>query len=170
MNREIISVLVDNKAGVLARVSGLFSRRAFNIESLAVGETENPAISRMTIMVTCDDNTLNQIVNQIRKLTCVHAVYVIDRGEAVSRETLLVKVIAPMERRAELFSLANVFNATIADVTGETMILNLSARPEDIASFQEVVEEYGVLEMVRTGAVSLQRGLQTVRETVNSED
>ena len=170
MNREILSVLVDNKAGVLARVSGLFSRRAFNIESLAVGETENPAISRMTIMVTCDDNTLNQIVNQIRKLTCVHAVYVIDRGEAVSRETLLVKVRAPMERRAELFSLANVFNATIADVTGETMILNLSARPEDIASFQEVVEEYGVLEMVRTGAVSLQRGLQTVRETVNSEE
>ena len=169
MKKEILSVLVENHAGVLARVSGLFSRRAFNIESLAVGETENPSVSRMTIIVNCDSNTLDQMVSQIAKLTCVLGVHVIERSEAISRETLLVKVKAPMARRAELFSLANVFNASIADVTGDTMVLNLSARPEDIAGFLEVVEEYGILEMVRTGAVALERGRSTVHD-VMSED
>jgi acetolactate synthase-1/3 small subunit len=167
--REILSVLVDNHAGVLARVSGLFSRRAYNIVSLAVGVTDNPAISRMTIIVNCDERTLDQVVNQIAKLTCVHTVHVLTRDSAVSRELALVKVQAAAEQRAELLSLANVFRARIIDVGRQTMTLEMTGEQDKIEAFMDLMGEYGILEMARTGMVALERGEKTIYTAVQEQ-
>lgn len=160
--RETLSVLVDNQAGVLARVSGLFSRRAFNIGSLTVGVTDNPAVSRMTIIVDCDARTLDQVVNQIAKLACVHTVHVLTRDNAVSRELLLVKVRAQADKRAEILSLANVFRARIIDVGRQAMTLEMTGEEDKLQAFIELMGEYGILEMARTGMVALERGEQTI--------
>jgi acetolactate synthase-1/3 small subunit len=151
-----LSVLVENQPGVLARVSGLFSRRGFNIESLAVGPTEREDRSRITLRVDCTQTSIDQVVKQLYKQVNVLKVTEL-RGDAIERELLLVKVAAEPERRPELIHLAEVFGARVADVGANGLIFEIVETPERLAAFEELLRPYGVQEAVRTGRVAMQR-------------
>jgi acetolactate synthase-1/3 small subunit len=152
-----ISVLVENKPGALMRITSLFARRGFNIESLAVGPTERPDVSRITMRVNCEQNTLEQIEKQMHKLVNVLRVQELEPGEALERELLLVKVAVPPDRRAELMALAEVFHARVADLGPEALIFEVVGAPEELESFEELVRPYGIKDLVRTGRVGLTR-------------
>jgi acetolactate synthase-1/3 small subunit len=152
-----VSVLVENKPGALARVSNLFARRGFNIESLAVGPTERPAVSRITLRVDCSSQTLEQIEKQMHKLVNVLRVTTLEAGEAVERELALVKVSAPPARRAELMALAEVFDARVADLGPDSMIFEMVGPPEELEAFEEVIRPHGLKELARTGRIGLGR-------------
>jgi acetolactate synthase-1/3 small subunit len=152
-----VSVLVENKPGALARVSNLFARRGFNIESLAVGPTERPAVSRVTLRVDCSSQTLEQIEKQMHKLVNVLRVTTLEAGEAVERELALVKVSAPPARRAELMALAEVFDARVADLGPDSMIFEMVGPPEELEAFEEVIRPHGLKELARTGRIGLGR-------------
>jgi acetolactate synthase-1/3 small subunit len=152
-----VSVLVENKPGALARVSNLFARRGFNIESLAVGPTERPAVSRITLRVDCSSQTLEQIEKQMHKLVNVLRVTTLEVGEAVERELALVKVSAPPARRAELMALAEVFDARVADLGPDSMIFEMVGPPEELEAFEEVIRPHGLKELARTGRIGLGR-------------
>ncbi len=158
MKRKVLSVLVDNTSGVLNRVSGLFSRRAYNIDSLTVGETENPAYSRMTIVVRGEDETLEQIEKQISKLEDV--IKVQDLGDAsVCRELVLVKVAAGPEERQQVIAVADIFRAKIVDVAPESLMIELTGNQEKLTAFTNLLEGFKILELVRTGITGLARGI-----------
>lgn len=152
-----LSVLVENKAGALARISNLFARRGFNIESLAVGPTERPGVSRVTLRVDCSQHLLEQVEKQIHKLVNVLRVSELAPGEAIERELLLIKVAAPPDRRGELLALGDVFKARVADLGPDAVVFELAAGPEELESFQELVRPHGVKELVRTGRIGLGR-------------
>jgi acetolactate synthase I/III small subunit len=152
-----LSVLVENKPGALARVSTMFARRGFNIESLAVGPTERPDVSRITLRVNCEQHSLEQIEKQMHKLVNVLRVSELQPGEAVERELALVKVAVTPERRPELLAVAETFGAKVADLGPETMVFELVGPPESLDSFEELVRPYGVKELVRTGRIALPR-------------
>jgi acetolactate synthase I/III small subunit len=152
-----VSVLVENKPGALARVSNLFARRGFNIESLAVGPTERPAVSRITLRVDCSSQTLEQIEKQMHKLVNVLRVTTLEAGEAVERELALVKVSAPPARRAELMALAEVFDARVADLGPDSMIFEMVGPPEELEAFEELISPHGLKELARTGRIGLGR-------------
>jgi acetolactate synthase-1/3 small subunit len=152
-----VSVLVENKPGALARVSNLFARRGFNIESLAVGPTERPAVSRITLRVDCSSQTLEQIEKQMHKLVNVLRVTTLEAGEAVERELALVKVSAPPARRAELMALAEVFDARVADLGPDSMIFEMVGPPEALEAFEELIRPHGLKELARTGRIGLGR-------------
>ena len=152
-----VSVLVENKPGALARVSNLFARRGFNIESLAVGPTERPAVSRITLRVDCSSQTLEQIEKQMHKLVNVLRVTTLEVGEAVERELALVKVSAPPARRAELMALAEVFDARVADLGPDSMIFEMVGPPEELEAFEELIRPHGLKELARTGRIGLGR-------------
>jgi len=152
-----LSVLVENKPGVLARVSGLFSRRGFNIESLAVGPTEHHDVSRITLRVDCELHDLDQIEKQIHKLVNVLRVTELEPGDSLERELCLIKVTAPPSRRAELMSLGDVFGARVADLSADALVFELVGTPDEIDSFEELVRPHGVKELVRTGRIGLAR-------------
>jgi acetolactate synthase I/III small subunit len=158
-----LSVLVENKPGTLMRISSLFVRRGFNIESLAVGPTERPEVSRITMRINCEQHTLEQIEKQMHKLVNVLRVNELEPGEAVERELLLAKVTAPPERRAELMSLGEVFHARVVDLGPDALIFELVGAPEDLESFEELIRPHGIKELVRTGRVGLPRA-STPRE------
>ena len=155
--KHTISVHVENKPGALMRVSSMFARRGFNIDSLAVGPTERPEVSRITLRVDCEQHTLEQIEKQMHKLVNVLRVTELEPGESVERELALIKVAAPPEKRAELMALADVFHARVADLGADAMIFEVVGTPEDIDSFEELVRPHGVKELVRTGRVGLSR-------------
>jgi len=155
--RHTISVHVENKPGALMRVSSMFARRGFNIESLAVGPTERPDVSRITMRVDCEQHSLEQIEKQMHKLVNVLRVTELEPGESVERELALIKVAALPEKRAELMALADVFHARVADLGADAMIFEVVGTPEDIDSFEELVRPHGVKELVRTGRVGLSR-------------
>ena len=155
--RHTISVHVENKPGALMRVTSLFARRGFNIDSLAVGPTERPDVSRITLRVDCEQHTLEQIEKQMHKLVNVLRVTELEPGESVERELALIKVAAPPEKRAELMALADVFHARVADLGADAMVFEITGSPEDINSFEELVSPHGVKELVRTGRVGLSR-------------
>ena len=158
MKRKVLSVLVDNTSGVLNRVAGLFSRRGYNIDSLTVGETENPAYSRMTIVVRGEDETLEQIEKQILKLEDIVSVQ--DLGSAsVCRELILVKVAAGPEDRQQVISVANIFRANIVDVAPESLMIELTGNQEKLTAFTNLLEGFKILELVRTGIAGLSRGM-----------
>jgi len=152
-----VSLLVENKPGALARVSNVFARRGFNIESLAVGPTERPDVSRITLRVECSQDSLEQLEKQMHKLVNVLRVSTLEAGEAVERELALVKVSAPPSRRAELMALAEVFHARVADLGPDAIVFEIVGHPEEIASFEELVRPHGVKELARTGRIGLGR-------------
>jgi acetolactate synthase-1/3 small subunit len=156
--RHTIAVLVQNHAGVLTRVSGLFSSRSFNIDSLSVGPTSDPLVSRMTIVVTGDDATLDQVEKQLTKLVEVIKVLDLSAQSSVERELALVKVKAEGQNRLELFEIANVFRAKVVDVSGSSLSVEVTGDRGKIDAFLELVSPYGVLELARTGAAALSRG------------
>lgn len=158
MNRKVLSVLVDNTAGVLNRIVGLFSRRGYNIDSLTVGETENPAYSRMTIVVRGDDDILEQIAKQIMKLEDVRRVDVLDPADSVTRELILVKIKVAPAQRQQVMSMAEIFRANIVDVAKESLMVEITGSQSKIEAFLSLLEEYEILELVRTGITGLARG------------
>ena len=160
MNRKVLSVLVDNTSGVLNRVAGLFSRRGYNIDSLTVGETENPAFSRMTIVVKGDDDILEQIVKQIMKLEDVQKVDVLDPADYVTRELILVKIKVAPSQRPQVMSMAEIFRANIVDVAKESLMIEITGSQSKLGAFLSLLEEYEILELVRTGITGLSRGVK----------
>ena len=158
LKRYTVGVLVDNEPGVLSRVSGLFSRRGFNIESLAVGPTQDPEVSRITIVVLGDDAHIEQLVQQLYKLICVQKVQVMQPKNAVERQLLLVKVRAGIAEREGLMRLVDIFKAKVLDVTKSSMILQITGDNDKIAAILGLLEDYGITELVRTGVVALERG------------
>ena len=157
IQRHTLSVLVEDKPGVLARVSGLFSRRGFNIESLAVGPTERADVSRITLRVDCAQHSLEQIEKQMHKLVNVLRVSELEPGGALERELALVTVNAPPSRRSELMALADVYHARVADVGPDSMVFEVVGAPEEVDAFEELVRPHGIKELVRTGRIGLGR-------------
>ena len=155
--KHTISVIVENKPGVLHRVSGLFSRRGFNIESLAVGTTDNPKVSRMTIVVEGDEQTLEQIIKQLYKQIDVLKVFDLPAEEAVERELALIKVHANEKTRGEITQIVDIFKARIVDVAEDSLIIEISAEKDKVENIQKLLEKFGIQELVRTGKIALQR-------------
>ena len=167
LRRYTVGVLVSNEPGVLSRVSGLFSRRGFNIESLAVGPTQDREVSRITIVVLGDDAHIEQLVQQLYKLICVQKVQVLSNKNDVERQLLLVKVAAGVKERScrsygmcaeGLMRLVDIFKAKVLDVTKSSMILEITGDNDKITAMMRLLEDYGILELVRTGVVALERG------------
>jgi len=155
--RHTLSVLVENKPGALTRVTSMFARRGYNIESLAVGPTERDDVSRITLRVDCAQHSLEQIEKQMHKLVNVLRVQELSAGESVERELALLKVSAPASKRTELMALADVFGAKVADLGPEAIVFELTGSPEELDSFQELVRPHGLQELVRTGRIGLGR-------------
>jgi acetolactate synthase-1/3 small subunit len=156
--RHAISVLVENKAGVLARIANLFSARGYNIDSLAVGETEDATISRMTIIVRGDERILEQIEKQLNKLVDVIRVSDFIATEHLERDLILVKVTAEKSTRSEIMQIVDIFRAKIVDVGSNSLIIEMTGNEEKIKAFVEIVKPFGIKEMVRTGIVAMGRG------------
>ena len=156
--KHTISVLVENHSGVLSRISGLFSRRGFNIESLAVGPTQDPEISRITIIADGNDHTVEQIEKQLNKLVEVIKVKTLSKDECLARELMIVKLACTAEKRSELMTIAEITGANVMDITLTTMTLELCDTYAHLKRFEEIVTPYGILEMVRTGTIAIQKG------------
>jgi acetolactate synthase I/III small subunit len=161
--RHTVSVLVENKPGALTRVTSMFARRGYNIESLAVGPTERHDVSRITLRVDCAQNSLEQIEKQMHKLVNVLRVQELPPGESVERELALLKVAAPASKRTELMALADVFGARVADLGPDAIVFELTGPPEDVDSFEELVRPHGLQELVRTGRIGLGRATRGPR-------
>ncbi len=155
--RHVLSALVQNQPGVLAHVSGMFASRGFNIDSLAVGETEDPHLSRITVVVFGDDRVLEQIRKQLEKIVTVVKVLDISREDYVERDLMLVKVDAAPESRAELQSLVEIFRARIVDVGPEQMMIEISGQEKKLEAFIEAIRPHGIRELARTGRIALVR-------------
>ena len=162
--KHTLSVLVENKPGVLTRVAGLFARRGFNIESLAVGPTETEAISRMTIVVDAESSPLEQVRKQAQKLINVLKIHDLDPAEMVDRELCLTKVHAPPALRAEITAVADIFRAKVVDVGRSTMTIEMTGTAEKIEAMKNLMRPYGIKEMARTGKVALARGSRETEE------
>jgi acetolactate synthase-1/3 small subunit len=158
MKQHVVSALVENRAGTLSRVSGLFSRRGFNIDSLTVGETEDRSISRMTIAVTGDDAVLEQIVKQLDKLVDVIAVRELDPSSCIRREIMLVKIGADEKTRPAVIEIAGIFRSRVIDVSPSTITIEATGDIEKLDGLLLLLRPYGVLELARTGLVALERG------------
>ena len=163
MQRHVISVLVQNQPGVLSRVSGLFSRRGFNIDSLAVGPTEDVELSRITVSLQGNHALVDQMVQQLYKLICVRKVLVLDAGQAVERQLVLVKVRADMQSRDAVMRVVDIFRARIVDVTRTTLTIEITGEDDKISALTGLLADYGVVELVRTGVIALQRGEGGIR-------
>jgi len=155
---HIISVLVENKSGVLAKISGLFSRRGFNIESLAVGPTEDERISRITIVVNAEIHSIEQVVKQLYKLINVIKIQELDPSNIVERELVLIKVNADNSTRAEILEIVDIFRANIVDVAKKSLSIEITGNSRKILGIEELLQPYGILELVRTGKIALSRG------------
>ena len=156
--RKVVSLLVDNQAGVVTRISSLFTRRGFNIDSLTVSATNDPAISRITVTVYGDRRRLDQLMLQTERLEVTHQVFVLDDRNTLQRELLLLKVAANVSNRAELQEIANIYKAKIIDLSPDSMIFELTGKPEKIDAFLRMFEGYTILEQCRTGVTALERG------------
>jgi acetolactate synthase-1/3 small subunit len=161
--RHTLSVLLENKPGALTRVTSMFARRGYNIESLAVGPTERPGVSCVTLRVDCEENPLEQIEKQMHKLVNVLRVSELPPGDSVERELALFKVAAPPSARTELMALGDVFKARVADLGPDSIVFELTAAPEDVDSFEELVRPHGLQELVRTGRIGLGRAARPGR-------
>jgi acetolactate synthase I/III small subunit len=162
MSRHTLSVLVENKPGVLARVSGLFSRRGFNIDSLAVGETEHPEISRITIVVNAEASPLEQVTKQLNKLVNVLKIVELDQAAAVQRELLLVKVRADRVTRSQVMETVQLFRARVVDVAAETLTIEATGTSEKLEALLRDLEPFGIKEMVQSGVVAIGRGSRSI--------
>lgn len=163
--RHTLAVLVDNEAGVLSQVSRLFSGKGYNIESLAVGTTDDPQVSRITIELLVDDRQIRLVSSQLRKLYPVHSVKLLDQEHSIRRELVLIKVqAATSEIRNEVIQIANIFRASIIDVSVSSITLAVIGDETKAEAIQRLLHEFGILELVRTGMVALERGQYTIDE------
>lgn len=160
--KHVLSVLVKNSSGVLSRVAGLFSRRGYNIDSLTVGRTEDKSLSRMTITLKGDNDVLEQVKKQLDKLEDVLKVIDIKANNSVVRELVLIKVKADAEKRASINEIVKIFRCKIIDVSVETLTIELTGDENKISALIKLMEEYGIEELVRTGASALERGERTI--------
>lgn len=158
MRRMVLSILVDNTSGVLSRVSGLFSRRGYNIDSVSVAETENPLFSRMTVAVTGEEQTLEQIEKQLQKLEDVREITELTDHNSVCRELVLVMVKADAAKRQEIISVASIFRANIVDVAPETLMIELTGNQSKVDAFIRLLDGCQIQKLVRTGVTGLIRG------------
>jgi len=162
--RHVISALVVNEPGVLSLVTGLFSARGFNIDSLVVGRTENPELSRMTVVCDADDNVLEQVRKQLAKLVSVVKVRDLSEVRHVERDLILIGIAANAVQRTEIIELVNLFRGKVVDISKNSLMVELSGPEEKIEAFVELIEPYGIKEMARTGVIAMPRGHQTMRE------
>ena len=163
LSTHTLSVLVENKPGVLARVSSLIARRGYNIESLAVGPTEYPTMSRITLAVTVDDQVLEQITKQLNKLVEVLKIVELE-GNSVRRELILVKVRATAETRGQLIEVIGLFGGKVVDVTADVLTIEAVGKPEKLAAMLSLLEPYGIRELVQSGLVALGRGSRSMTD------
>lgn len=170
MSRHIISILVENQSGVLSRVTGLFSRRGYNIDSLSVGETENELFSRITVVIDGDDYIIEQIEKQVKKLVDVINVVELLPDDSVFRELALIKVNADASVRPEIVGIVDIFRANIIDVSNSTVTIELTGDQTKISAFCELLEPYGIKEIARTGLTGLQRGNSFIKEHKKFEE
>ncbi|HVT65264.1 MAG TPA: acetolactate synthase small subunit [Mycobacteriales bacterium] len=164
MSRHTLSVLVENKPGVLARVSALFSRRGFNIDSLAVGPTEHSDVSRMTIVVNVDELPLEQVTKQLNKLINVLKVVELEADTAIQRELLLVKVKADQSTRTQVLEVVQVFRAKVVDVATDAVTIEVTGTADKLDAFIRVLEPYGIRELVQSGVVAVGRGARSITD------
>lgn len=158
MAQHTLSILVDNKPGVLTRVTGLIARRGYNIESLAVDRTEDPGLSRVTLVTTAEDVPIEQIKKQLHKLINVHKIVELNPEDSVDRELALFKVKAPTDKRPEIIRLAEMFDAQIIDVAAGTLTIEATGNHDRIAQFEDLLSVYGIEEIARSGKLALARG------------
>jgi acetolactate synthase-1/3 small subunit len=158
--RHVISALVMNEPGVLANVAGMFAARGFNIDSLVVGRTENPDLSRMTIVVNADDNTLDQVRKQLSKLVPVVSIHDFKGSAYIERDLALITVGVGPEHRGEVIEIVNLFRGKIVDVSKESVVVELSGTEEKIVALIELLQPYGIRELARTGVIAMSRGMQ----------
>ncbi len=164
MSRHTLSVLVENKPGVLVRIAGLFSRRGFNIDSLAVGPTEQEAISRMTIVVNCDERPLEQVTKQLNKLINVLKIVELEQGFAVQRELILIKVRADTETRSKVLETVQLFRAKVVDVALDAVTVEATGNREKLDALIRVLEPFGIKELVQSGMVAVGRGGRSITD------
>jgi acetolactate synthase I/III small subunit len=164
MSKHTLSVLVENKPGVLARIAALFSRRGFNIDSLAVGPTEHTEISRMTVVVDVDELPLEQVTKQLNKLIEVLKVVELEPGASVQREILLVKVRTDQQSRSHVLETVQLFRAKVVDVAGDALTIEVTGNRDKLAAFLEVLEPFGVKELVQSGMVAIGRGSRSITD------
>ena len=169
--RHTLSVLVENAPGVLSQASRHFSRKGYNIESLAVGTTDDPEVSRITIEVKCDDLMVEQIINQLRKLFSVYCVRLLPPNSSIRRELVLIKVRAESrDVRNEVIQIANIFRATIIDVSSRSLTLAVIGQESKDDALEKLLCEFGILELVRTGMVALERGEATINNNDDNKE
>ena len=156
--KQTISVLVENQAGVLNRITGLFSRRAFNIESLAVGPTDDPTISRITIIVDSGNNVVDQVEKQLNKLVDVIKVRTLEENSFIGRELMILKVTATNKTRHDIMTICTIYGAKVDDIAPTSMTLELSDTPERLDTFQTMMRPFAILEVARTGVIAVQKG------------
>ena len=170
MTRHTLSVLVENKPGVLARVSSLFSRRGFNIHSLAVGPTENPEVSRMTIVVAVEGLPLEQVTKQLNKLVNVLKIVELPPAQAVQRELLLIKLRSDAASRPQIVTIVDMFRAHIIDITPDALTVEATGTSDKLDALVKMLEPFGVREMVQSGMVALGRGPRSITSTSSRAD
>jgi acetolactate synthase-1/3 small subunit len=164
MSKHTLSVLVENKPGVLARIAALFSRRGFNIDSLAVGPTEHPDISRMTIVVNVEDLPLEQVTKQLNKLVNVIKIVELDQAQAVQRELVLVKVRADAETRSQVVEIVQLFRAKTVDVSPDAVTIEATGSSDKLEAMLKMLEPYGIKELVQSGLVAIGRGARSITD------
>lgn len=164
MSTHTLSVLVENKPGVLARIAGLFSRRGFNIDSLAVGPTEHPEVSRMTIVVSVDALPLEQVTKQLNKLVEVIKIVELDGSTSVNRELLMVKVKADAATRSAVLDVVQLFKAKVVDVAPEAITIEVTGNSDKLADLLRILDPYGIRELVQSGMVAIGRGSRSISE------
>jgi len=162
MQKKVFQLLVDNTAGVLSRISGLFSRRGYNIESITAGVTADPRFTRITIVTSGDDEILDQIEKQVSKLVDIRDIHELKPEESVYRELALVKVRASADQRQSIISVADIFRGNIIDVAPESLIIEITGNQSKIDAFLKLLEGYEILELARTGIAGLGRGIDNV--------
>ena len=159
MKKYSLALLVENKSGVLTHVAGLISRRAFNIESISAGYTEEPSVTRINIVVSVEsENELDQVVNQLGKLIDVIKIVNLSKAPSIERELVMIKVRVTRETRADLVGIVDIFRAKIVDVTSENVVIELTGNQNKIDAFCDVLSDYEIVEIARTGVIALSRG------------
>ncbi|MGO5052166.1 acetolactate synthase small subunit [Lachnospiraceae bacterium LCP25S3_G4] len=162
MRRQVYSLLVDNNVGVLSRISGLFSRRGYSIDSITAGMTADPRFTRLTVVATGDEAVLEQIEKQVRKLVDVIEIKRLKDGESVCRELIMVKIRATAKQRPEIISVADIFRAKVVDVEKESLMIELTGNQSKLEAFLNLLDGYEILELARTGITGLARGSKDI--------
>jgi len=164
MSKHTLSVLVENKPGVLARIAALFSRRGFNIDSLAVGPTEHPSFSRMTVVVDVEDQPLEQVTKQLNKLVNVIKIVELDAAQSVQRELLLLKVRADLDSRSHILETVQLFRAKVVDVASDAVTIEATGSADKLDALLRVLEPFGIRELVQSGVVAVGRGSRSITD------